>query len=100
MTGNKSIGYYVIISLLILLPLSSCGPNYKATRAQRQTERQQEQRRQEGERTLLRGKKQHINAQSRETRKRMKQTRRHSQRLNNNRRIPFYKRWLNSLRRK
>lgn len=99
MTGNKSIGYYVIISLLILLPLSSCGPTYKAARTQRQTERRLDQRKQEGERTLLQGQKQHINAQSRETRKRMKQTRRHSQRLNNNRRIPFYKRWYYSLRR-
>jgi hypothetical protein len=97
MLRAKSLRYYVLLCLVILLPVSACGPKYKATKARRQTERNLEQRRKEGERTFQQGQEQHQNIQSKETRKRMKQTRRQSERLNKSRKIPFYKRWYNSL---
>jgi len=98
MQQRKSFKYYVTIALLLFLPLMSCGPQYKAAKEQRQQEKRIEERRVAGERTLNDGKKRHLQTQSRETRKRMKQSRRQSERLNKNKRIPFYKRWYNALR--
>lgn len=86
------------MGFILLLPLNSCGPKYKAARAQRQIEKQQEQKRKEGERALRQGRERHLQAQSRETRKRMQETRRKSERLNNTRKKPFYVRWIDALR--
>jgi hypothetical protein len=97
MSTIRSIRYYAIIGLIILLPFSSCGPKYKAAKARKQTEKKLEQRKLEGERALQQGHQRHQNVQSKETRKRMKQTRKQSERLNKTRKIPFYKRWYNSL---
>jgi hypothetical protein len=98
MYQRKSLKHYVTIILLLFLPLVSCGPQYKAAKEQRQQEKRIEERRIAGERSLNEGKKRHLQTQSRETRKRMKQSRRQSERLNKNKKIPFYKRWFNALR--
>ncbi|TVQ15134.1 MAG: hypothetical protein EA361_06410 [Bacteroidetes bacterium] len=96
----KSFRYYAIIALILLMPLSSCGPGYKATKAQRQSEKQVAQRRKEGDRTIQRAKDNHLRTQSRETRKRMKQSRKRSERINKQQKAPFYVRWYDAIRRK
>lgn len=96
---NRSSRYYLLLFLLVFLPLSSCGPKYKAARSQRQMEKRMEQRKKEGERALNQGRTRHMQMQSPETRQRMKETRRKSDRLlNNQKRRPFYIRWYNSIR--
>ncbi len=97
MPQSKSLRYYVIIALLLLLPLSSCGPQYKAARTERQTEKKKEKRRMEGEKAMQKAKEDHIKAQSKDTRKRMKETRRKSRRVNNYRKEPFYERWYKAI---
>lgn len=98
MLKSNSIKYYALIGLLLLIPLSSCSPKYKATKAQRQAEKVQEKRRKEGERAMRQGREQHLRAQSKQTQKRMKETRRRSESLNNNRKKPFYIRWVDAVR--
>jgi len=100
MTGSKSLRYYVLLLLVIILPLGSCGPKYKTAKAHKQTEKRLEQRRKEGDRALSNGKKRHNSVQTKETRKRMKQTRKQSQRLNKSGKVPFYQRWYNTIRKK
>ncbi|MFN3554720.1 MAG: hypothetical protein ACK4VN_02015 [Bacteroidales bacterium] len=96
---NRSYRYYLLIFLVLLLPLGSCGPKYKAAKAQRQLEKRMEQRRKEGERAMSQARQRHQNVQSPETRKRMKETRKKSDRLlNNNRKKPFYQRWYDKVR--
>lgn len=96
---NKSFRYYLLLFLLVFLPLTSCGPKYKAAKSQRQMEKRTEQRRKEGERALNQGRARHVQMQSPETRQRMKETRKKSDRLlNNKKRKPFYVRWYNSIR--
>ncbi len=97
MPGIKSFRYYTVIALILLLPLSSCGPQYKAARAERQTERKAEKRRIEGEKAMQRAKEKHVKSQSKDTRKRMKETRKRSERLNKHRKPPFYVRWYNAI---
>ncbi len=97
---KKTIKYYILFFLVVLLPLGSCGPKYKAAKAQRQMEKRIEQRRQDGERALLKGKERHQRIQGPEVRKRMKETRRKSDRLNQKRREPFYIRWFYAIRRR
>ncbi len=100
MPKMKSFRYYAIIALILLMPLSSCGPGHKAAKAQRQSERQVEQRRKEGDRAMQRARDNHLRTQSRETRKRMKETRKRSERLNKQQKAPFYVRWFDAIRRK
>lgn len=90
--------YYLVMGLLLILPLSACGPKYQAARDQRQHEKRLEQRRKEGERAMQQARQRHIRGQSPETQRRMKETRRKSESLNNNRRSPFYVRWYNAIR--
>jgi hypothetical protein len=90
---------YILLAVLILiLPMSSCGPKYKAHKAQKEQTKRIEQRRKEGERAIQQGKQRHQTIQSKDTRQRMKETQRKSKNLNKNRKTPFYKRWYNSLR--
>lgn len=93
----KSFRYYAVIVLILLMPLSSCGPQYKASRAERQTEKKMEKRRKEGEKAMQQAKENHIKTQSRDTRKRMKESRKRSERINKHRKAPFYKRWYNAI---
>jgi hypothetical protein len=100
MTRSNSLRYYVLLVFIFLLPLGSCGPKYKTAKAHKQTEKRLEQRRKEGDRALLEGRKRHQTVQSKETRKRMKQTRKQSQGLNKSRKVPFYQRWYNAIRKR
>ncbi len=93
----KSFKYYVTITVLLLLPLLSCGPQFKATKEQRKQEKRIGARQNTGEIAFNEGKRRHLEAQSRETRKRMKQSRRQSERINKNKKIPFYRRWFITL---
>ncbi|MBW6480744.1 MAG: hypothetical protein K0B37_15045 [Bacteroidales bacterium] len=94
-----SFRYHILIYLLVLLPVTSCGPNYKVARTERQYEKRAEERRKEGERAMRQAKKRHVQMQSPETRQRMKQSRSKSNRMiNNPRNKPFYVRWFNSIR--
>jgi len=87
----------LIALFLIAVPVTSCGPKYKAAKAQKEHERRMELRREEGEKALQRGKERHWEIQTKETRERMKETRRQSQRLNNIRKEPFYIRWYRAI---
>lgn len=100
MPQMKSFRFYAIIGLILLMPLSSCGPGYKATKAQRQSEKQVEQRRKEGDRAMQRARDNHLKTQSKDTRKRMKETRKRSERINKQRKPPFYVRWYNAIKRR
>lgn len=100
MKRTRSLRYYFIMGLLLILPLSACGPKYQAAKAQRQHEKRIEQRRKEGERAMRQARQRHVKAQSPETQRRMKENRRKSESLNNNRRSPFYVRWFNAIRRR
>jgi len=96
---KKTFRYHLLIFLLVFLPVTSCGPKYKAARTQRQHEKRAEERRKEGERAMRQAQKRHIQMQSPETRQRMQQTRGKSNRLiNNPRNKPFYVRWYNAIR--
>jgi hypothetical protein len=93
---KKSIKYYFLIFLVVLLPLSACGPKYKAAKSRRQLEKRMEQRRLQGENALREGQKRHYKIQGRDAQKRMKETRKKSDRLNKKRKDPFYIRWFTS----
>lgn len=82
------------------MPLGGCLTKGQATRAQRQTERNMQERRSEGERIMQDAQKRHKKVQGRETRQRMRETRRKSDRLMENRREPFFIRWITSSRRR
>jgi hypothetical protein len=94
----RSFRYFVLAGLMLILPMSSCGPKYKAHKAQKQQEKRLEKRRKEGEKAISKGKQRHQTIQSKETQKRMKETRRKSEKLRSTRKKPFYKRWYDSLR--
>jgi hypothetical protein len=96
----RSFRYYLLSLFMLILPMSSCGPKYKAYKAQKQQEKRIEQKRKEGERAIQQGKKRHHAIQSTDTKKRMKESQRRSKNLSNSRNKPFYKRWYDSLRRK
>jgi hypothetical protein len=91
---RKSFKYFVLILLIVFLPMQSCRSASKAARAQKQYEKKSEQRKKEGEKALINAKKRHHKMQGKEGRKRMEQTRRKSQRLNKNKKEPFYIRWF------
>ena len=97
---TRSLKYRVLIFLLVLLPLSSCGTKYKAVNTEdRRSENTTEQRSKEGERTMRAARKRHVKMQSDATQKRMKQTRSKSKKhLNKQRKKPFYVRWLNTIK--
>jgi hypothetical protein len=96
---TRSFKYRILIYLLVFLPLSSCGPKYKAVKTEQRLENKTEQRSKEDERTMRAARKRHVQIQSDDTQKRMKQTRSKSKRyLNKQRKKPFYVRWLNTLR--
>jgi hypothetical protein len=96
----KSFRIYLMAVFILMLPISSCGSKYKAVKAQKQQEKRLVQRKKEGERALLKGKQRHNAVQSKDTKKRMKETRRKSNSLGSNRKSPFYKRWYDSVRNK
>lgn len=97
MLFKRSFAYYLFVGLLLLMPLTSCGPKYKAVKARKQTEQRVEQRRLEGEKALQQGKKQHYASQDKETRKRMSRTQKQSRRMQGSRNDPFYKRWYKKI---
>lgn len=92
--------YYLFLALIILMPLGGCLTKGQATRAQRQTERNMQERRSEGERIMQDAQKRHKNMQGRDTRQRMRETYRKGERLRENRREPFFIRWISSVGRR
>jgi len=92
--------YSILLALIILMPFTGCISKSEATRAQREANRNMELRRQEGERIMRDAQKRHKKVQGRETRQRMRETRRKSDRLMENRREPFFIRWITSSRRR
>jgi hypothetical protein len=95
-----SIRYYLLVFFVVLLPLGACGPKYKAAKSRKQLEKKMEQRRLQGEKALLEGQKRHQKLQGPDARKRMKETKRKSDRLNKKRKEPFYIRWFTSSQRR
>jgi Flp pilus assembly protein TadB len=97
---RKSFKYILLIFLVVLLPLGSCGTKQKAVKAQKQFDKRMEQRKREGEKALKAGKERHYQIQEKDVQDRMKETRRKSQRLGKNKKEPFYNRWYRSIKQK
>ena len=90
---------YMILSLSILvLPVSSCTPRYKAWSQQRQVEKAQAQREREARKAYREAQRRHRQNQTREARQRMRETERRSKEYMGVRE-PFYRRWWRAIRR-
>ncbi len=96
---KRSFRQYFLFFCVLLLPLGACGPKYQAAKSQRQLERRMEQRKKEGERAMSQARQRHSRVQDKQTQQRMKQTRRQSDNLINNKgKRPFYIRWYESIK--
>ena len=94
----KYLRYSILYLSILILPLSSCAPRYKAWSQQRQVEKAQAQREKESRKAYREAQRRHMQNQSRETRKRMRETeRRSSEHMGS--KLPFYKRWWRAIRR-
>ena len=86
-----------LVGLFFLLLLGSCGPKYKAAKRDRERKRLEAKRKKENDRIMRDARKKHVQMQDKNTRRRMKESRKKSDRLNNQRRDPFYVRWYKAV---
>lgn len=89
----------LIYVMIIFLPLVGCQTNRKAVKGERKAEKLQKKREKEAQKLYEAGLERHISSQSPETRARMKENRRKSERwIKQNKKPPFYKRWFRKRR--
>lgn len=86
--------HIALIVLLFLLPVLGCKPRLKgAAQSENDVEKLQEERRKEAEKMMDEAMKRHMDIQTKDTRKRMKQNRKKAERLMAGKpEYPFYKR--------
>ncbi len=90
----------LLLALIFSMPLSACAQKQKSVKKMQQEhfDRQEEQKKKAAaaEKKAL---ERHHEIQTKETRKRMKQSEKRSKRLRDNRKEPFLKRWFTRKRR-
>ncbi len=96
---RKKIFYILIFCSVLAMPSQSCSTAYKARKEQRQAEKREEKRKEESDQIMEKAREKHMQMQSKETRKRMKESRRKSDAMLNNRsKKPFFLiRWYRAL---
>lgn len=96
---KKKIFYFLVFFSVLAMPSQSCSSTYKARKEQRQAEKREEKRKEESDKIMEKAREKHMQMQSKETRKRMKESRRKSDAMLNNRsKKPFFLvRWYRAL---
>lgn len=84
----------ILFILVIALTLPSCSRRSRPGQQQRRVENLQKERQKEAEELYKEAVKRHQSIQTRETRKRMRQSAREAKRIREGRPVPFYRRWF------